>query len=808
MGKAEKASTNAIATMTSGPQSISGIAKAWEKTQSSVDPVFAAQVRRQKEVEKAFQSANAAVAAGLATHDQAAATVGAVAAKYDALTAGATKAAFSQTTLGKAMGGVSGQLVALSAGAGPVGVFLSSLGPWGLAGAVGVGAISGAMSVAATAADRFATEMLQVRDAAQSVGLSTIQLQGIKDVGEQFALGSDKINATLQRFTAQMDDFRKGQGELFALVQRIDPALAKEMAQSRSTAEAISFLAKAYDNAGTSRQKLDRLIGGRNGGTVGLLFQEIGAQGGVDATTAAFEKSGDAIDKNLIEKIAKLRAEIDNMAGNARNNFASLFSLEYMEQLRRNEELWLNISRAMKNAADQKTRLANDPLFSKGLMDVEGLLPPSTDTSGTFDSRFSASNGSLKPVYAPIPQARPSQKIDRDAAQFEINQNKEIIAAMGSGATAAQKLAQRRRELTLALNDNIISQEQFNRSIGIASMEVATTAVNARIGVLGVMASTTDAATAAQLKINRANIDGANVNKTQAALVVEAAKLQLAATKQNIDAQYGLSSSTDMASQKTAEFINIAKQRNYTEEQTAAGLKVVERNAKAASEASQIAASATPQLAQLSYDTGSLDKQFDQFAVGGLNNMTTALADVSMNTKETGEAFRNLGLTVVRSLNEMIIKMMIVQPIAQTLQATLKGGVGGAGGGIGGFLGSLFGSAQGNAFAAGARPIPHSMGDIVSSPSVFPMAGGRVGSIAESEPEAVMPLKRGRDGKLGVSGSGAQQVTNITYAPNIDARGADAAAVARIASAQQKAQRDFGKNVLAVTGKARRNMQG
>jgi phage-related minor tail protein len=81
----------------------------------------------------------------------------------------------------------------------------------------------------------------------------------------------------------------------------------------------------------------------------------------------------------------------------------------------------------------------------------------------------------------------------------------------------------------------------------------------------------------------------------------------------------------------------------------------------------------------------------------------------------------------------------------------------------GGLLGSIFSSfmgggggitasANGNIFAGG-NVIPFARGGVVSSPTLFPMANG-AGLMGEAGPEAIMPLRRGPDGRLGVSGAG------------------------------------------------------
>lgn len=86
-----------------------------------------------------------------------------------------------------------------------------------------------------------------------------------------------------------------------------------------------------------------------------------------------------------------------------------------------------------------------------------------------------------------------------------------------------------------------------------------------------------------------------------------------------------------------------------------------------------------------------------------------------------------------------------------------QGGSGIFGGGffqsfIGGLLG--VGWAKGGAFDGG-RVMPFASGGIVDRPTMFPMAKG-AGLMGEAGPEAIMPLHRGADGKLGVRMAGAR----------------------------------------------------
>ncbi len=68
--------------------------------------------------------------------------------------------------------------------------------------------------------------------------------------------------------------------------------------------------------------------------------------------------------------------------------------------------------------------------------------------------------------------------------------------------------------------------------------------------------------------------------------------------------------------------------------------------------------------------------------------------------------------------------------------------------GMGSLVGSIFPSANGNVYANN-KIVPFAAGGIVNKPTLFPMANG-MGLMGEAGPEAIMPLKRGSGGRLGV----------------------------------------------------------
>ncbi len=95
---------------------------------------------------------------------------------------------------------------------------------------------------------------------------------------------------------------------------------------------------------------------------------------------------------------------------------------------------------------------------------------------------------------------------------------------------------------------------------------------------------------------------------------------------------------------------------------------------------------------------------------------------------------------------------------------TLLGGMGG-----GNPLMSLLFSANGNIFDNG-QVMAFANGGVVDRPTLFPMTSG-IGMMGEAGPEAIMPLSRGKDGKLGVNmNSGGNSIVELHMAPDVEAR--------------------------------------
>ncbi|MBI5111868.1 MAG: phage tail length tape measure family protein [Rhodovulum sp.] len=177
------------------------------------------------------------------------------------------------------------------------------------------------------------------------------------------------------------------------------------------------------------------------------------------------------------------------------------------------------------------------------------------------------------------------------------------------------------------------------------------------------------------------------------------------------------------------------------------------------------------------------------------------LAQAMRDGKITGDEL----VSVLGSLQSRLIQLA-ANSVWDTL---IKGAMGGgaSGGGMFSWLSGLFGSANGNVFSFG-NVIPFAAGGIVTAPTIFPMARG-AGLMGEAGPEAIMPLRRAPDGRLGVvaanSNGGIAPMLNVVVneAPGTRAqvsRGDDGGLVIDVVTPLENAlgeRRSRGRGALA-----------
>ncbi len=143
---------------------------------------------------------------------------------------------------------------------------------------------------------------------------------------------------------------------------------------------------------------------------------------------------------------------------------------------------------------------------------------------------------------------------------------------------------------------------------------------------------------------------------------------------------------------------------------------------------------------------------------GSMGDAFMSIVDGTMSVKD---AFKSMARSIIKELYEVLV----VQQLVGSAKAGSRSGI------AGGIM-DFFGNKNGNAMYGG-NVIPFANGGVVGSPTTFPMSAGRTGLMGEAGPEAIMPLKRGKNGKLGVQAEGGSGDVVIHQNFNFQANGDD-----------------------------------
>lgn len=162
--------------------------------------------------------------------------------------------------------------------------------------------------------------------------------------------------------------------------------------------------------------------------------------------------------------------------------------------------------------------------------------------------------------------------------------------------------------------------------------------------------------------------------------------------------------------------------------------------------------------------SGGLRKAFDGLVFDGM---------------KLNDALKSVANTIVDTVYSIAMK-----PVTGALGGLLAQGVAGV-------MGAGMPFANGGAFSQG-RVMPFAKGGVVSSPTGFPMRGG-MGLMGEAGPEAIMPLTRGPDGRLGVQAAGGRAVNVVMNITTPDVQGfqrSQSQVAAQVSRALSRGQRN------------------
>ncbi len=154
----------------------------------------------------------------------------------------------------------------------------------------------------------------------------------------------------------------------------------------------------------------------------------------------------------------------------------------------------------------------------------------------------------------------------------------------------------------------------------------------------------------------------------------------------------------------------------------------------------RMSASFTAELATMQTGLNRTQRESTTFSRALSRNLSSSFGDLLVEGEKLSVVFRDLG----RSLVETTLQSSL-NPITNRLGELATSG-------LTGLFSNLLPFEKGGAFSSG-RVIPFAKGGVVSSPQTFPMRGG-TGLMGEAGAEAILPLSRGADGRLGVKTAG------------------------------------------------------
>jgi phage-related minor tail protein len=148
-------------------------------------------------------------------------------------------------------------------------------------------------------------------------------------------------------------------------------------------------------------------------------------------------------------------------------------------------------------------------------------------------------------------------------------------------------------------------------------------------------------------------------------------------------------------------------------------------------------------------------KDLTASASGFARAMTQAFSASVTGGKQFDDVLKSLGLRI----SDLAVRLAF-KPLEKSLTSGISSLLSGLTGGVGA------GAAKVEAASGAIKPF--AAGGVIGTPTYFPLANGGVGLAGEAGPEAIMPLTRGRDGRLGIAGGGGNTINVQIATPDLD----------------------------------------
>lgn len=593
---------------------------------------------------------------------------------------------------------------------------------------------------------------------ADQVNLTTDALQAYRFAAVQNGVEVAQLDQAMIRLTATMGQAAQGGKDQIETFQKLGVKLLDAKGQLRATADVLPEVARGLlaMGSGTERNAMLTEMFGKSGARVVTMLQDW-AQG-TDANINKARALGGILEADVINQWDKVKDSLARAGAAADVTFAKLgapiatWALEKVAALL--ESINANLARLKQEAATITVRTAqNDASEIQGQIDAQrGLLAINPNNQMAISS--------IKGLEA------------------------RLAAAQNAAAAAARNAQQGAVQMGGAPSSNVsnVLPTITPGSVGVAdprakasggatdpfktAMESSRDYIAAKKAEQAALGQT--AFEAARLKhetelLNKATSEGKPITATQ----TEALKQQAVAMAQ-ADAAFAGAKFMDDLTTKAQEFIaqqEIERDTLYMSTEAAMAYRLEhEALNRAKAEGIDLSPAYIDQIKQVAAAQAQAAEQTrkaKEWADFEKDTFKGFFSDLNQGLREGKNVWESFGNAATNALGKISDKLMDMALNSLWDAAFPKGGGGflssilggifsGAAGGLGGGSGITF--ANGAAFRAG-NVIPFARGGIVGGPTLFPMANG-MGLMGEAGPEAVMPLRRASNGRLGVEMNG------------------------------------------------------
>lgn len=587
-----------------------------------------------------------------------------------------------------------------------------------------------------------------------------------------------------------------------------------EDAERNAAKAAEDFNRKLADQEGLGSAYVGRLSN-----RFANLKKEIGASFDLDKGVGGFLESL-ALRKTDLVGLEQLSGFVDDLIGGAPQAATELGKLppevqklfDTADKLREIDR-GLAALRPPQNLVEEPTADAQKLIAAReSLIDAINRAKP---TPLTFEAALSLEPGSVQTAFARIGQElkKPLGSIDFSDVSYFAGALTEVERATQRNVTAAKGLdaaraaeAKRTDDARKALEEYLEALRLETREAGLSDRERAARSAQRKGEDLARAALRTDyveigrifadltikSRDLAQIERNRLEEDAQKARDLAKALadlerygpfIPEPEPFQPPAPPASED--FGPFQTDDQlrANQRLGELSRSVQQErsllglSNEERERAIYLREVEANAIAAGVTNVDALVAAYDAEFRAYQNA---RRLDELGGNLGRGLADGFEDALFNAKSLDEAINDIG----RSLSRIAYNALVTQPLTDFLSGAFRGGLGalfggGAGGGGGGPIfgdggafdrGRVVAYARGGAFSGGRELERFAYGDVFDSPTYFGMAGGRRGVLGEAGPEAIVPLAKMPNGKLGVQSAGepapaptvVQHTTHVT----------------------------------------------